>query len=102
MKTLLELSLRLKVPVVNGLRFSPVSPGDLAMLSAKLAHGAIHMASMCDGKKTSYTGEVIVRYIVYRCIYFLIRSHLQLVHKHVVELSSLFEIRRLLRRVSKL
>lgn len=54
-KTLMELSLRLKVPVVNGLRFSSVSSGDLAPLSVKLAHGAVHMASMCDGKKTSYT-----------------------------------------------
>ena len=62
MKTLLELSLRLKVPVVNGLRFSSVSPGDLAPLSVKLAHGAVHMASMCDGKKTSYTGAAYLRY----------------------------------------
>eukprot|EP00903_Cladosiphon_okamuranus_P013063 g12184.t1 len=54
-KTLLELSLSLKVPVVNGLCFRGVSDGDAAVLSGKLARGAIHMASVRDGKKESYT-----------------------------------------------
>lgn len=57
-KTLLELSLSLKVPVVNGLCFRAVSEGDAAALSGKLAKGAIHMASVRGGKKESYTGAV--------------------------------------------
>lgn len=56
-KTLLELSLRLKVPVVNGLCFRGVSAGDASALSGKLARGAVHMANMRDGSKDSYTGE---------------------------------------------
>eukprot|EP00752_Nemacystus_decipiens_P010992 g9769.t1 len=54
-KTLLDLSLSLKVPVVNGLCFRGVSDGDAAALSGKLARGAIHMASVRDGKEKSYT-----------------------------------------------
>ncbi|CAN0165406.1 unnamed protein product, partial [Ectocarpus sp. 13 AM-2016] len=54
-KTLLELSLSLKVPVVNGLCFRAVSEGDAAALSGKLAKGAIHMASVRDGKQETYT-----------------------------------------------
>lgn len=57
MKTLLELSLSLKVPVVNGLCFRGVSEGDAAALSGKLARGAVHMASVRDGKKESYSGD---------------------------------------------
>lgn len=52
-KTLLELSLSLKVPVVNGLCFRPVSSEELGR---KLARGAIHMASVGEGKKEAYTG----------------------------------------------
>ncbi|CBN74096.1 conserved unknown protein [Ectocarpus siliculosus] len=54
-KTLLELSLSLKVPVVNGLCFRAVSEGDAAALSGKLAKGAIHMSSVRDGKQETYT-----------------------------------------------
>lgn len=57
MKSLLELSLRLKVPVVNGLCFRAVSAGDANTLSGKLARGAVHMANMRDGRMDSYTGE---------------------------------------------
>lgn len=54
---MLELSLSLKVPVVNGLCFRGVSEGDAAALSGKLARGAVHMASVRDGKKESYSGD---------------------------------------------
>lgn len=54
---MLELSLSLKVPVVNGLCFRGVSDSDAAALSGKLARGAIHMASVRAGKKESYTGD---------------------------------------------
>lgn len=56
-KTLLELSLRLKVPVVNGLCFRGVSAGDASALSGKLARGAVHMANMRDGSMDSYAGN---------------------------------------------
>ncbi|CAM9273897.1 unnamed protein product [Pylaiella littoralis] len=53
-KTLLELSLRLKVPVVNGLCFRAVSSGNTNTLSGKLARGAVHMANMRGGSMDSY------------------------------------------------
>lgn len=56
MKTLLEMSLASKIPVVNGLCFSSVSEGDLTALSGKLARGAINMAAMREGAKDSYSG----------------------------------------------
>lgn len=57
MKTLLDLSLDMQVPIVNGLCFSRGSAGDLAALSAKLAASATDMAAMREGGKESYTGE---------------------------------------------
>lgn len=60
MKTLLDLSLDMQVPIVNGLCFSRGSAGDLAALGAKLAASATDMAAMCEGDKESYTGEVLV------------------------------------------
>ncbi|CAM9827500.1 unnamed protein product, partial [Hapterophycus canaliculatus] len=54
-KTLLELSLSLKVPVVNGLCFRAVLEGDAGVRGAKLARGAVHMSSVREGTKESYT-----------------------------------------------
>lgn len=56
-KSLLDLSLDTRVPVVNGLCFSPVAEGDVTARGGKLARSAVSMAAMREGKKKSYTGE---------------------------------------------
>lgn len=69
-KTLLELSLTTKVPLVNGLCFSHVSEGDSNVLSGKLARAAINMAAMREGRKESYSGMLneYILYIILLCM----------------------------------
>lgn len=67
-KTLLELSLSLKVPVVNGLCFRAVSEGDAGVRGAKLAKGAVHMSSVREGTKDTYTGERLNPIIAESCV----------------------------------
>lgn len=71
-KTLLELSLTMKVPLVNGLCFSHVSEGDSNVLSGKLARAAINMAAMREGRKESYSG-MLNEYILYMLLYLVCR-----------------------------
>lgn len=56
MKTLLELSLQLKVPLINGLNFSHVMAGDVNSIGEGLARGAVDMAAVREGSKETYTG----------------------------------------------
>lgn len=58
MKTLLELSLQLKVPLINGLNFSHVMAGDVISIGEGLARGAVDMAAVREGLKDTYTGEI--------------------------------------------
>ena len=64
-KTLLDLSLQLKVPVINGLCFSLVMESDLNALGGRLARGAMNMAAVREGAKESYSGTSTRYFCVY-------------------------------------
>lgn len=55
--SMLEISLKNKVPVVNGLCFSQVMGGDLLKLSERLAYSAANMGALKSAGSDSYAGE---------------------------------------------
>lgn len=73
-KTLLELSLAMQVPIINGLVFSRGSAGDLNALSCKLATSAMDMAAMSEGGKESYTGRCLCPVFLLLCVEEIRRS----------------------------